>query len=156
MMPVMPHDKIKINYFNEAMAASLGAALHAKCFPEPWDAASFTAVMDTPGALLQVLSIADIPTAFSLYQIVLDEAEILTLGTLPEFRGKGIASQLLKTGLEKLKAEGVKTVFLEVGSQNFPAKRLYIANGFEEIGRRRNYYNHGATPEDAIMMKKNF
>jgi len=133
--------------------APLAAAMHARCFSEAWKEADFISALDIPGTLLQILSIAEEPAAFSLYRIVMDEAEILTLGTLPEFRGKGIAAHLLFSGSEKLKVSGVCCLYLEVGSRNLAAQRLYTKQGFKEIGRRRNYYNHGGKPEDAIMMK---
>lgn len=149
----MEEDAISIDFFTDKSMAPLVAAMHARCFTAPWNDADFISALDIPGTLLQILSVAEEPAAFSLYRIALDEAEILTLGTLPEFRGKGIATHLLASGAEKLKKSGVRFLYLEVGSQNLAAQRLYTTHGFEEIGRRRNYYNHCGKPEDAIMMK---
>ena len=150
----MKDDSIHNNFFADISAARLAAGLHGQCFAYPWDEAAFASALDIPGTLLQISSFAEQPVAFSLYRIVADEAEILTLGTLPKFRNQGIATQLLDVGIKKLKAAGVRFLHLEVGSQNFTAKRLYVTEGFQEIGYRRNYYNHSGKMEDAVMMKK--
>jgi ribosomal-protein-alanine N-acetyltransferase len=42
-------------------------------------------------------------------------------------------------------------VFLEVGEQNVPACRLYQRAGFYEVGRRRGYYENGAT---ALVLRR--
>ena len=47
-------------------------------------------------------------------------------------------------------ALGVRTVYLEVGVRNQPARALYEAIGFEEVGRRRRYYANG---EDALILR---
>jgi ribosomal-protein-alanine N-acetyltransferase len=39
---------------------------------------------------------------------------------------------------------------LEVRSQNIPARKLYTAYGFKEIGIRKNYYKN--PQDDAIIM----
>ncbi|MDF2366999.1 ribosomal protein S18-alanine N-acetyltransferase [Sneathiella sp.] len=150
----MQEDNISIDFFTDESAVTLAAEMHARCFAAGWSEAEFTSALGIQGTLLQILSRDGEPAAFSLYRIVSDEAEILTLGTLPEFRNQGIATQLLDVGIKKLKTAGVRFLHLEVGSQNFTANRLYVTEGFQKIGLRRNYYNHGGKREDAIMMKK--
>mgnify|MGYP001105239865 CR=1 FL=1 len=43
---------------------------------------------------------------------------------------------------------------LEVRASNAPAIALYRKHGFQEAGRRKNYYDH--PKEDAIIMTKEF
>mgnify|MGYP002582415600 FL=1 len=43
---------------------------------------------------------------------------------------------------------------LEVRESNLAARRLYEKNGFEIVGKRKNYYEKPA--EDAILMSKFF
>jgi ribosomal-protein-alanine N-acetyltransferase len=150
----MQEASFSIEYFTDSTAAPVAAAMHARCFSTPWSKSDFMSALGIPGTMLQILHISGEPAAFSLYRIIMDEVEILTLGTLPEFRGKGVAKQLLGAAIERLRETDARVILLEVGSQNLVAKRLYTAEGFEEIGRRKNYYNHGGKWEDAIMMKK--
>ncbi|MFC0298472.1 GNAT family N-acetyltransferase [Geobacillus jurassicus] len=55
---------------------------------------------------------------------------IYELFVLEEFRGKGIAKQLIKTGIEHLKQDGYSEVRLSVYAGN-PAIKLYETLGFK-------------------------
>lgn len=61
-------------------------------------------------------------------------AQILSIGTRKNYRGKNIGSRLLEKGLNYLKTKGVKWVKLEVRPDNLPAIRLYKKFGFYQIG----------------------
>jgi GNAT superfamily N-acetyltransferase len=52
------------------------------------------------------------------------------LSTLPEYRGKGFAGQLLDFVIDKAKESGYKAVTLDSGYQRFDAHRLYLNKGF--------------------------
>jgi len=79
-----------------------------------------------------------------------DEADIVNLAVMPEYRRRGIGRALLQMLLWHLRQAGVKSSFLEVRSSNEKAKELYISEGFSEIGVRRNYYNK--PKENALVM----
>jgi ribosomal-protein-alanine N-acetyltransferase len=79
------------------------------------------------------------------------EAEILSVAITPAWRGRGVSRQLLILHLRRLAGLGVRSVFLEVGEQNAPACRLYRGIGFREVGRRRGYYDGGAT---ALVLRR--
>lgn len=74
---------------------------------------------------------------------VLDEAEVLKIVVLKEYRRKGIASLLMKNVINKLVEVDVGVLFLEVRSDNVPAKMLYEKIGFEKIYERQKYYSDG-------------
>jgi len=76
------------------------------------------------------------------------DTELYRIGVLPEFRGKGRASELMRRFLEKRRGD----VFLEVEESNFPAIALYKKFGFKEISRRKDYYGAG---KHALTMKLN-
>lgn len=52
-------------------------------------------------------------------------------GTLPAFRGQGIAGQLFRYSIPYLKEAGIKQYVLEVLQDNTAAINVYRANGFE-------------------------
>lgn len=79
-------------------------------------------------------------SGFMLARTVVDEAEILLVGVLPEERGSGIASALLDYFLAQAADIGLTKVFLEVREGNDPARALYKRMGFVQIGRRDQYY----------------
>jgi len=82
-----------------------------------------------------------------------DEAEVLSIGTLPAGRRGGIARRLLDAALARLVAAGIGRVFLEVGVGNGAALALYASRGFRRAGRRPGYYTRpGEPPEDALVL----
>lgn len=82
---------------------------------------------------------------FVSYRVVLGEAEILNLAVAPTHRRQGVASQLLRVLLPL-----ADVWFLEVRASNEAAQRLYLAQGFQPIGRRKRYYSDG---EDALLYR---
>jgi ribosomal-protein-alanine acetyltransferase len=79
--------------------------------------------------------------------LVQGEREILNLAVAPEFRRQGIAREMCKAFLEGSRG----TVFLEVRETNQTARNLYLSLGFQELGRRPEYYDEPL--EAAIVMK---
>lgn len=80
------------------------------------------------------------------------EGEIYRIAVREDKRQRGIGYRLLSYGLKTEMGHGVETVFLEVRSQNAPARALYKAYGFKEIGIRKNYYQNPS--DDAVIMVK--
>ncbi len=121
------------------------ANLHKLCFPhKPWTADDFA---DLKKSGCEIIASQN---GFVVYRVTLDEAEIITIGVHPDARNTGIASAMIGIVLGELKKSRVKTVFLEVATDNTPARRLYETNGFVQIGVRPKYYDG----IDAILMKK--
>jgi [ribosomal protein S18]-alanine N-acetyltransferase len=136
------------------------AALHRGCFTRSWDEAAFAGLFDTPGTFgLIAASEEGAPVGLCLYRVVADQAEILTIGVLPEARGSGAARALLAEAGADAAARGAMRLFLEVSVNNAAARRLYAAAGFSAIGLRKNYYKEqvdGAMiPVDAEILAKN-
>lgn len=134
-----------------AMPPQALAHLHARCFtsPPPWSAASFAQLLQDPGVVL----LADPDgTAFALFRIVADEAELLTVATDPAARRRGRARALLARFEPLARARGVAQIFLEVAEDNLAALRLYESCGFLRNGRRPGYYSRADAPPVAALM----
>lgn len=114
------------------------ATLHARCFttPPPWSEAAFASFLTDPLAFLLVEGDA----AFLLGRAVAGEAELLTLAVVPESRRLGLGRKLLARFLYQARLRGAASAFLEVAEDNTPARALYTAQGFAEVGRRPAYY----------------
>ena len=80
-----------------------------------------------------------------------DEASVTNVAVSPEFRKKGCGAALVTAAKEAAKGAGTEMIFLEVRVSNEPAISLYRRNGFEDLGIRKNFYEHPV--EDAIIMK---
>jgi ribosomal-protein-alanine N-acetyltransferase len=127
--------------------AAVLAAIHGAAFPqEAWGAGAFQVQLE----MHSVLGLLDERGGLALLRVTADEAEILTIGVLPAIRRRGVARNLLDESMALARAVGVHAVFLEVGIRNRPARALYLAAGFEEVGRRRRYYANG---EDALILR---
>ena len=52
----------------------------------------------------------------------------------PELQSQGLGSQIIRFCVEKAKAEGFKTIRVDIVPGNDPARRLYEKNGFQYAG----------------------
>ncbi len=89
-------------------------------------------------------------TGFLLSKKVLDEAEIYKIGIKTRFQRKGFGTFLFKEFFKWCKNQGIRRVFLEVQEDNKGAIKFYKNLGFEEIGKRKDYYGRG---KNAILMR---
>ncbi len=83
---------------------------------------------------------------------MVDQAEIMNVAVLPEWRRKGIAGQILHAMERHAHQNGLQSLILEVRERNEPARQLYRRNGFSEIACRHHYYPDNR--ENAIIMSK--
>jgi ribosomal-protein-alanine N-acetyltransferase len=90
-------------------------------------------------------------SGYACFRLGGGEAELLRIAVAPAERGRGIARRLLAAGLERLRAAGVASCFLEVRPGNASALAVYRALGFELCGRRRSYYRDGT---DALVLRR--
>lgn len=82
--------------------------------------------------------------------MILKDAHIATLAVHPDYRGQGIASNLLELLLLEVYRRGATRVMLEVRESNLKAQSIYREFGFEVVHRRRRYYRDNQ--EDALLM----
>jgi ribosomal-protein-alanine N-acetyltransferase len=130
--------------FDSAADTAPLAALHAASFDRPWNAATLSDMLASPGTFAFVHD-----DGFVLARAVADEAEILTLAVAPQARGKGLGRALLQAAIDKARGLGAKTMFLEVGVDNPHALALYAGLGFAKVGTRKAYYEG----RDALLLR---
>lgn len=107
-------------------------------FGEAWTAPQCAGVLAMPGASLLIARDPH-PCGFALLRTVVDEAELMLLGVLPDARRKGVGRALLRESMESAIAAGAYFYFLEVRADN-PAVELYSSEGLITVGRRAAYY----------------
>jgi ribosomal-protein-alanine acetyltransferase len=81
------------------------------------------------------------------------DADIQTITISEAARGRGRGRALLTALLDEAARRGVHDVFLEVRADNSVAQKLYLSEGFAEVGRRPRYYQPDDV--DAIVMQLN-
>lgn len=79
---------------------------------------------------------------FVLSRFAFDEEELLLVAVRPALRRCGIATRMIARFTQEARERGVERAFLEMREGN-PAESLYRQLGFEQIGRRPNYYRRG-------------
>ena len=130
--------------------AALIAALHGRAFADGWGAPSIAMLIAGPGGFALVASRGAALCGFALLQCVPPEAELLSIGVVPEARRRGVAHALLRGAAAELARGGADTMFLDVAADNAAAIALYRAHGFGDIARRARYYPGEI---DAIVMR---
>ena len=136
----------------EAGHVSQVAALEKLCFSTPWSERSVAGELENPLSLWLVAADGSRVLGYVGSQSVMDEADLMNLAVLPEFRRQGIAEALLGSLHRLLVAQGVRQVSLEVRASNEAARSLYGALGYQQVGRRPNYY---VSPrEDGLILRK--
>ena len=79
------------------------------------------------------------------------EADVLTVGVLPQNQKQGIATAFMQRLEEWSLSKGAPAMMLEVAIDNDPAIALYEKLGYSNISTRRDYYGPGL---DAFVMRK--
>lgn len=133
------------------------AALHAGCFPAPWeqrwDRHAFADLLAMPGTFgLIARDRRGTALGLVLARVAADEAEILTVGVAPGHRRGGLATALLEAAAAAVRGRGARRLYLEVAEDNPPARALYLARGFRQVGRRGGYYPRGPRPPAAALV----
>ena len=106
---------------------------------------------------LLVVYQSDAVVGYCLYQMMFEQAEILRIGTHPNYQRQGIASKLFAKLNQQLQALTVESLLLEVRADNLPAIALYEQQGFETIHQRKGYYKTAYKPAtDALIMQLNY
>jgi ribosomal-protein-alanine N-acetyltransferase len=84
------------------------------------------------------------------FWMLVDEAHISTLAVRSDVRRQGLGELMLLGLLEEARRTGALSATLEVRVSNIAARGLYTKYGFEEVGRRKSYYQDNG--EDALIM----
>lgn len=135
-------------------AAGPISLLHQACFPEdPWDPRAIEQIMRIPGFYGRVGWAETGPVGFAFALALGEEAEIVSLGVLPNHRRCGIGSAILDAVCGEALLRGAERVVLEVASDNGAARELYAERGFTVVGGRRNYYRRAERLVDALILR---
>ncbi|MFK3969795.1 ribosomal protein S18-alanine N-acetyltransferase [Pseudomonas sp. NPDC087358] len=84
--------------------------------------------------------------------VIIDEAHLLNITVKPESQGRGLGLLLLDKLMKRAYEINGRECFLELRASNQSAYRLYERYGFNEVGRRRDYYPAVGGREDALVM----
>lgn len=121
-------------------------------FPDPWSVDSLWAFASDEQVRTLVCA-RDEETGelvgYYALQYVLDEAEIAIIAVKRKFRRQGLGREILDEIKCFCQGKEIIKIHLEVRSENEAAVHLYRSFGFQEVGRRKNYYE--APKDDALL-----
>ncbi|MBQ6843967.1 MAG: ribosomal protein S18-alanine N-acetyltransferase [Agathobacter sp.] len=121
-----------------------------QCFSTPWSEKSFQDSLTREDTLFLVCEEQDTITGYIGMYISFEEGSITNVAVSPIFRQKGYGEALVFATKERAKEKQIEKIFLEVRVSNVPAISLYKKMGFENLGKRKNFYDHPR--EDAYIM----
>ena len=108
-------------------------------FGEAWTAGQCASLLPMAGVWLTLAREGEMPVGFTLSRLIVGEAELLLLGVRRSAQRRGVGGKLLAAFIAEAAGRGAHELHLEVRHGNH-AVRLYKNAGFEEVGRRFNYY----------------
>ena len=127
------------------------AQIEKLCFSDPWSESSLEKLLAENYICFVAIVDGEVAAYISMY-FVFDEGNIINVATHPNYRRRGLARELIRAISKHSQDIDVTQLYLEVRESNESAIALYSSEGWEEIGKRKNFYSH--PKEDAVLMKK--
>ena len=128
------------------------ANLEKICFHDPWSETSIASELDNSLSLWLVALDGDTVAGYVGSQSVMGWADMMNIAVAPAYRRQGVAQKLVESLVAALKENDIQCLTLEVRASNEPAKALYGKLGFQQVGRRPNYYRN--PKEDALILRR--
>lgn len=126
-------------------------ALETEAYEFPWTYGIFR---DCVRAGYECWALATPSTliGYSVLSVAASEAHLLNVCVARAHQGAGHGTRLVRRMIDLARWHRAERMFLEVRPSNTRAIALYDHIGFNEIGRRPNYYPAKRGREDAIVM----
>jgi len=126
-------------------------ALETDAYEFPWTLGIFRDCLRA-GYECWVLALADEVIGYAVLSVAAAEAHLLNVCIGAAHRGGGHGTRMVRRMIDLARWHHAERMFLEVRPSNTRAIALYDHIGFNEIGRRPNYYPARRGREDAIVM----
>ena len=132
------------------------ARLEQICFSRPWSRRMLAEELENQCAafLVALEPGTDKVIGYAGLLVMADEGYITNVAVFPEYRRRGVAEQIIQVFCDFAQGNHLAFLTLEVRPSNAPAISLYNSFGFEEVGRRKNYYD--LPREDALILTRYF
>ena len=129
--------------------------IHRESFPNYWNVQDFNDFFAVPGTYAFTANAPE-PVGMVVLRAQFEQADIITIAILPEWRRRGIARSLLEKVLAEAAKLGAKQLFIDVEEGNIAGLALYQAFGFKQISRRKLYYRQkdGSFTDALVMTRK--
>lgn len=116
------------------------AIMEQKYIYHPYSEAVIEGMLSNPNCIALKISENGVLAAYVSGEIVIDEFNVNNVVVDEQFRRKGYAQALMSEVVRKCHENKVNKIYLEVASDNEPAKNLYYKLGFSLVYERKRYY----------------
>ena len=129
--------------------------IERRAYPTPWSRSMFAGELAKTSSICLGAFDTDVDETLVAYLIIsryADAWHVMNVAVHDDYRGQGVATQLLNQLFELTAGDDRRGYTLEVRVSNTAAIRLYERLGFVARGVRRGYYTDNR--EDALIMWK--
>ena len=128
------------------------ARIEGLAYEFPWTLGIFRDCLRAGYACWVMTRTGEEVIGYGVLSVAVGEAHVLNVCIDPRQQGGGHGRRLMKRLIDLARWHGAQRIFLEVRPSNLHAIALYDSLGFNEIGRRPNYYPAKRGREDAIVL----
>ena len=122
-------------------------------YSHPWSESNFHDSLRA-GYQAQLLVAEQVLLGYFVAMQGVDEVHLLNLTVAPAYQGQGWARLMLQALRLWARGQGAQWLWLEVRDSNARARAVYAAQGFVQVGLRKNYYPAAAGQrEDALVLR---
>ncbi len=127
--------------------------IERRSYPFPWTQSIFGDCLHA-GYSCWVCARGGVIEGYGILTVAAGESHLLNLCMRPESRREGIGRKMLRHLIAIARRHDADILFLEVRASNAAARMLYQAEGFNELGTRKDYYPQDKGREDALILAR--
>jgi ribosomal-protein-alanine N-acetyltransferase len=129
------------------------AEIETRAYQYPWSRGILEDCLRV-GYSCWVFEAEDRIQAYAIMSVMVGECHVMNLTVDPEAQGRGVGRVVLRQLIDVARNSRADTILLEARPSNAAALKLYISEGFNEIGTRKAYYPAKRGREDAVILAK--
>ena len=143
--------EVRFEPMTEAMLDAV-MAVELAAYAHPWQRQNFADCLAS-GYQAQMLMAGDNLLGYFVAMKGFEEVHVLNIAVAPSYQRQGWARVLMEALALWARGQGVAWVWLEARAGNTRAIQVYQAHGFQQVGRRKQYYPASqGQREDALVM----
>ncbi len=109
---------------------------------DAWTEDDFLTVLRERNSIGMIAEVGDKVVGFLVYQLEMHHIEILNIAVDPEFRGRGVASQLVGKLTTKLNSHRRSRIVVNVDERNIGGQLFFHRCGFKATAVVRRFYEN--------------
>ena len=123
-------------------------------FEFPWSEEDFIRCLRQRNCIGMVAEYDESVVGFMIYELHKNQLHVLNFAVRPDFRRRGVGSQMVNKLVGKLSQQRRNRVVLEIRETNLAAQLFFRNSDFRAVSVLRDYYDD--TTEDAYVMQYRF